>query len=81
MSCICSQRTSHFLLDFFHPVKHRLDLVQPEEVYIFSKDQEGAAHAQRMSELPDVKDMLKHFNPGEIWTNLLEPGLLGQDVK
>ena len=49
-----------------------LDLVEPEEVRLFRKDAEGAVHAVKMSDLPDVQDMQKHFMTGEIWTGLDE---------
>lgn len=47
-----------------------LDLVEPDEVLVFSKDAEGAAHARKLSDWPDVDDMKKHFMTGEIWTIL-----------
>lgn len=45
-----------------------LDLVEPEQVRVFWKDEEGAAHAIRMSDAPDVQKMKKDFLTGEIWT-------------
>lgn len=47
-----------------------LDMVEPEEVRVFQKDDEGAAYARSLTEFPDVGDMRKHFQPGEIWTVL-----------
>lgn len=47
-----------------------LDMVEPEEVFVFQKDNEGAAHAKRLSEFPDVEEMKKDFMSGEIWTIL-----------
>lgn len=49
-----------------------LDLVSPDEVWVFQKDEEGAVHAKRLSDFPDVEDMKKHFMTGEIWTMLDE---------
>jgi len=45
-----------------------LDLVEPEEVRVFQKDDEGAVHAVKLSDFPDVAEMRKHFGAGEIWT-------------
>ena len=53
-----------------------LDLVEPEEVRLFSKDPEGAVHAVRMADIPDMDSMRKHFMTGEIWATLLEQGLV-----
>jgi predicted ATPase len=47
-----------------------LDLVEPEEVRVFRKDQDGAVHAKKLSDYEDVEDMKKHFMSGEIWTML-----------
>lgn len=49
-----------------------LDQVEPEEVRVFAKDEEGAVHATRLSDYPDMEDMKKHFMTGEIWTSLDE---------
>ncbi len=49
-----------------------LDLVDPEEVRVFQKDDEGAVHAEKLSDFDDVDDMKKHFMTGEIWTILGE---------
>lgn len=45
-----------------------LDLVEPEEVRVFQKDDEGAVHAVKLSDFPEVEEMRKHFGAGEIWT-------------
>ncbi|HUT01978.1 MAG TPA: AAA family ATPase [Phycisphaerae bacterium] len=45
-----------------------LDEVGPEEVYVFDKDVEGAVHAARMSDHPEVEGLRRHFGTGEIWT-------------
>ena len=47
-----------------------LDLVEPEDVRVFVKDEEGAAHAIRLSDMPDVDAWRKNFMTGEIWTSL-----------
>jgi predicted ATPase len=47
-----------------------LDLMEPEEVRVFTKDQKGAVHAKKLSDYEDVEDMKKHFMSGEIWTML-----------
>ena len=59
-----------------------LDLVKPEEVRLFRKDTEGAVHAVKMSDLPDVQDMKKHFMTGEIWTGMSEEEIVtGEKAK
>ena len=45
-----------------------LDLVQPEDVRIFRKGDDGAVNAIRMSDAPDMAELRKHFMTGEIWT-------------
>ncbi|MCK4623699.1 MAG: AAA family ATPase [Phycisphaerae bacterium] len=47
-----------------------LDLVEPEEVRVFAKDKEGAVHAAKLSDHPEVEDLKKHFMTGEIWSGL-----------
>jgi hypothetical protein len=49
-----------------------LDLVEPEDVRVFSKDDDGSVRAVKLSDLPDVEDMKKHFRSGEIWTSFEE---------
>ncbi len=51
-----------------------LDHVDPEEVFVFSKDKEGAVHAKKLSDHPDVQDLRKHFMTGEMWTGLEDEG-------
>ncbi len=51
-----------------------LDHVEPEEVHVFTKDEEGVVHTAKLSEHPDVEDLKKHFGTGEIWTGLEEEG-------
>lgn len=49
-----------------------LDLVDDEEVYVFQKDEEDAAHARKLSQFADVAQMKKDFMTGEIWSILAE---------
>ena len=49
-----------------------LDLVGDDEVYVFQKDEESAAHARKLSEFDDVAQMKKDFMTGEIWSILAE---------
>jgi predicted ATPase len=58
-----------------------LDLVAPEDVRVFSKDGEGAVHAARLSDFPDVEKMRKHFNSGEIWTAFDESEIVAKAGK
>ena len=53
-----------------------LDCVEPEEVRVFAKDDEGAVHATKLSDHPDVERMKKHFMSGEIWTGLSEEDIV-----
>ena len=45
-----------------------LDQVAPEQVRVFYKDDEGAVHARKLSDHPEVESLKKHFMTGEIWT-------------
>jgi len=45
-----------------------LDLVEPEDVRVFSKGQDGAVQAMKMSDAADIDELSKHFMTGEIWT-------------
>ncbi len=50
-----------------------LDLVEPDEVRVFSKDKEGAVHAVRLSDYPDIEKLREQdFMTGEIWSMLSE---------
>jgi hypothetical protein len=49
-----------------------LDLVEPEDVRVFSKQDTGAVQAAKLSDYPDVQEMKKHFMTGEIWTSVKE---------
>lgn len=52
--------------------------VEPEDVRVFSKDEEGAVHAVRLSDYPEVKKMQKYFGTGEIWTDLEERDIVAK---
>ena len=49
-----------------------LDLADPDEVHVFTKDNEGAVSARRLSNFEHVDEMTKDFRTGEIWS-LLSP--------
>lgn len=50
-----------------------LDCVEPDEVRVFSKDEEGAVHAVRLSDYPDIAKLREQdFMTGEIWSMLSE---------
>jgi len=53
-----------------------LDCVEPEEVHVFSKDAEGAVHAARLSDHPDVPELKKYLMTGEIWTEFDEADIV-----
>ncbi len=45
-----------------------LDCVEPEQVHVFSKNEEGAVQAGRLAEHPEVDSLRRIFGTGEIWT-------------
>ncbi|MFW6132290.1 MAG: AAA family ATPase [Planctomycetota bacterium] len=50
-----------------------LDQVEPAEVRVFAKDEEGAVHAVNLAEYPDVEKLREQeFMTGEIWSMLEE---------
>jgi predicted ATP-binding protein involved in virulence len=53
-----------------------LDLVNPEQVKVFSKQQDGTVEARTMSDHQEVRDMTKHFMSGTIWTELGEERII-----
>lgn len=58
-----------------------LDLVEPAEVQVFCKNDEGAVHARRLSEFSDAEKLKKHFMTGEIWTEFTEEQIVfGKDA-
>lgn len=74
LKMIAEEKRSQVVITTHSP--YLLDLVEPEEVLVFRRHEEGA-HVKRMSEFPDVEQVKKHFLTGEIWTNLLDADLLG----
>ena len=66
LHAVSSKKRVQVMLTTHSP--YLLDLVEPEEVRVFAKDGEGAVHAAKLSDFPDVEDMKKHFMTGEIWT-------------
>lgn len=55
-----------------------LDLVEPEEVHVFAKNKDGAVHAAKLSDHPEVEDLKKHFMTGEIWTEFDEADIIAK---
>jgi len=53
-----------------------LDHVDPEEVFVFFKDEEGAVRAKRLSDHPQVETLRKHFMTGELWTGFDEKDIV-----
>ena len=64
----------HIILTTHSP--YLLDCVEPENVRVFSKDKNGAAHAAKLSDHPEVDSLKKHFMTGEIWTELKEADIV-----
>ncbi len=64
---LSSEKNVQVILTTHSP--YLLDLVEPEDVRVFWKDEEGAAHARPLSDLPDIAAFKKHFMTGEIWTS------------
>ena len=55
-----------------------LDRVEPEEVRVFAKDEDGAVHAVELSKDPEVEDLKKHLMTGEIWTEFDEADIVAR---
>lgn len=53
-----------------------LDLVEPDQVKVFSKQEDGTVEARTMSDHQEVRDMTKHFMSGTIWTELGEERII-----
>ena len=49
-----------------------LDHVEPEEVHVFAKDEEGAVHAKRLSDFEGAGEISDMFSTGEKWSLLAE---------
>jgi len=52
--------------------------VEPEEVRVFAKDEDGAVHAVELSKDPEVEDLKKHLMTGEIWTEFDEADIVAR---
>jgi len=46
-----------------------LNLVEPEEIRIVKRDDEGATQVSRFTDAPDLSELLDYQGPGEIWVN------------
>ena len=55
-----------------------LDCIQPEEVHVFVKDEEGAVRAGTLSDHPDVESLKNHFMTGEIWTGFKDEDIVNK---
>lgn len=56
-----------------------LDLVEPDEVNVFWKDEKtGAVDTVKLSAHPEVEDLKKHFMTGEIWTTFQESEIVAK---
>jgi predicted ATPase len=53
-----------------------VDFLSPDEVVVFERSAGGSIHAQRLSDVPDLRARLKGFNLGEYWSSYGEAGLL-----
>lgn len=47
-----------------------LDCVEPEDVRVFCKQDDGSVHAGKLTDHADVEGLKKYFMTGEIWTEL-----------
>ncbi len=52
-----------------------LDYLEPEEIVIVTRDQEGGTRLTPLQAFPDLKKWQRGFTLGEIWTNLGEEDL------
>jgi energy-coupling factor transporter ATP-binding protein EcfA2 len=46
-----------------------LNLVDPEEIRIVRRDEDGATHVSPFTDAPDLAKLLDYQGPGEIWVN------------
>lgn len=53
-----------------------LDFVKTEEVLIFYRKEDGPTRVRRMEEVPNIKEKLKYFMLGELWTEKGEKSLI-----
>lgn len=49
-----------------------LDLVEPEEVKVFHKNEDGSVQARGLDQFPETERLREHFGTGEIWTEFDE---------
>ena len=49
-----------------------LDEVEPDQVHVFQKDDEGAVHARKLSEFEGAEEISDMFSTGEKWSLLSE---------
>ncbi|HSN99816.1 MAG TPA: AAA family ATPase [Candidatus Nanopelagicales bacterium] len=54
-----------------------LNLVRPEEIRIFQRDEDGATRVTPFMSVPDIEKLLDYEGPGEIWINEGEEYLVG----
>lgn len=52
-----------------------LDLVKPEEVFIFNRDGDGPTEIFKMTDVPNIENKLRAFMLGEFWTDMGEKKL------
>ena len=67
---LCEKKRVQVIMTTHSP--YLLDCVDPEEVRVFAKGEDGAVNAVNLSGYPEVDDLKKHFMTGEIWTELDE---------
>ncbi len=67
---LCQNKDVQVIMTTHSP--YLLDCVEPEEVRVFAKREDGAVNAVKLSGYPEVDDLKKHFMTGEIWTELDE---------
>jgi predicted ATPase len=57
-----------------------LDLVEPEQVKVFSKQQDGTVKARTLADFSEADRLREHFGTGEIWTEFDESEIVqGKD--
>lgn len=55
-----------------------LNLVQPEEIRVFQRGEDGATTVMPFMSAPDIEKLLDYQGPGEIWINEGEEYLVGK---
>ncbi len=56
-----------------------LNFVEPEEVFMFLRDEELGTNIVPMRQAPNIKNLMKEFGTGELWYLLGEEGLLKKE--